>query len=422
MRARSKSIGPVVLSTISRYRHSIGTGPSWQSWVTPSAANGNSFRYDDMTMVDRKTPGYFRAKREGSTIPVSPMDSVKTEFIEVPGYCNGIMRRTSDNRLTQVEVNGHFWPANQNEWGVKPLDPSVDGAVALQEALSRAQSDCYDALTFAAEFRKTVEGVITLRTRAMTLWTRFDNRVRTSSRKRRYRGMEVGQILAEIWLELRYMWRPLVYDMISAQEAIRRLAEGIEDPLQRAYSSRVATTSSNRVVTDNSIRYKDGAAGGVTGVRVYSAQSVTVERTVHASVGLQVTTRDVIMTDPFVTGWELIPYSFILDWFVTIGDMLTAFSPFATGQLRYASLATTTVSTYRSINALQPSSGYVWEGNPSAAPCVRTKTVTTYSRVAATPQPTLAFDVQLNISKILDLTALWLTINRSSLTRLLRHF
>lgn len=420
MRTRSKSTGPVVLSTTARYRHSVNAGPNWQAWITPSSANGNSFRYDDKVMVDQKTPGYFKAVREGKTIPVSPMDSSLTEYIESPGSCVGTLRRTSDNRLTQVEVSGHFWPAD-NPWALAPATPTVDGNIALQEALSRAQADCYDALTFAAEFRKTVEGVATLRSRAMTLWARFDDRVRTSSRKRRYRGMEVGQILAEIWLELRYMWRPLAYDMFSMQEAIRRLAEGIEDPLQRAYATGVDSALLSRVVTESGVRYKDGSSGGVAGVRVFSAQSCTVEVMAHASVGLQVTTREVFMTDPFVTGWELIPFSFVLDWFVTVGDMLTAFSPFATGQLRYASLATTVKKTYRSVNALQPITGYVWD-TVSASPCVSEKIVTNYSRREATPVPTLAFDVNLNVAKIIDLTALWATINRKSLTRLLRHF
>lgn len=128
------------------------------------------------------------------------------------------------------------------------------------------------------------------------------------------------------------------------------------------------------------------------------------------------------MTDLAVTAWELVPYSFVLDWFITIGDMLTAFSPFATGSLKYATLATKTVTTYRSVNAMQPIPGYSITSLKSSVPCIQQKVDTTYNRVLANPVPTLAFDVQLNKSKILDLVALWLVGNKKTLTRLLRHF
>lgn len=254
----------------------------------------------------------------------------------------------------------------------------------------------------------------------MTVLERFNERVRSTARSKRFRGHEVSQILAEIWLEMRYMWRPLVYDMYAMEEAIRRLAEGIEDPLQRAYASRDATATSSSTSVTGTINVP-GGAGGVTGLNAICSLSTVVERRVHAAVGLKVTTREVFMTDPVVTAWELVPFSFVLDWFVTIGTTLSAFSPFATGQLQYASLATTTTTTYVSRFTLVPSAGFSRiSGGPQTL--THTRVVEKYDRVKATPTPTLAADVNLNVAKIFDLVALWLVGNKSFITRLLRHF
>lgn len=420
MRTRSKQSDPILAFGSLRWRQ-IWNGVTYPwNWFGGNSGS-NDIYYNTQTMTDQKTPGYFRAVREGTAIPVSPMSSTKETIVKSIGRYQSVHSKNTNptNDRWEYDVDGYHYAGNAL-WGTTPTAPTVDGSIALQEALSRAQNDCYDALTFAAEFRKTVEGVITLRSRSLTIFERFDERVRSSARKRRYRGMEMAQILAEIWLEMRYMWRPLVYDMYAMEEAIRRLAAGIEDPLQRAYASREGTNQSTSSGSTGTINLP-GVTGGVAGLSCIYSLSTVVERKVHAAVGLKVTTREITMVDPVVTAWELVPFSFVLDWFVTIGTMLSAFSPFATGQLQYASLATTTTTTYVSNFTLVPAAGYSRvSGSPQTL--THTRIVEKYDRVKATPTPTLAVDIDLNVSKILDLVALALVINKKLLTRLLRHF
>lgn len=420
MRTRSKQSDPILVTGSLRWRQTwYGRTYDWNWFGSPGTKT--DVYYNNQTMTDQKTPGYFRAVREGTAIPVSPMTSTKETIVKSMGRYQSVLSEDaySGKSSYEYELIGYHYAGDQL-WGTAPAAPDVNGSVALQEALSRAQNDCFDALTFAAEFRKTVEGVITLRSRSLTIFERFNERVRSSARKKRYRGMEVSQILAEIWLEMRYMWRPLVYDMYAMEEAIRRLAAGIEDPLQRAYASREGTnqiTDSRSTATIN----LPGVTGNVSGLICICSRSAIVERKVHAAVGLKVTTRELTMVDPVVTAWELIPFSFVLDWFVTIGTMLAAFSPFATGQLQYASLATTTTTTYVSSFTLMPAYGFTpVSGSPQTL--THTRIVEKYERVKATPTPTLAVDIDLNVSKLLDLVALAIVINKKSLTRLLRHF
>lgn len=421
MRTRSKLLDPITYPTTCRYRTGSSNPPTG-TWEYPTFANGNRYRQDSQTMTDQKTPGYFRAVRENTVIPTSPMTTVKETYLFNPGQFWGVARNSSSRTYYRVEVDGN-WNNPDTPWAAAPSAPVVDGAVALQEALSRAQSDAYDALTFAAEFRKTVEGIATLRSRAMTIWDRFESRVRSANSKKRYRANEVVNILTEIWLSMRYEWRPLVYDMLSAQEALGRLAAGIEDPLQRAYASRDASPALNTAnSTSQTIGFTDSAKGSINGVTNASFRTTTVERSVHACVGLQCVTREIYFTDPFVTGWELVPYSFVLDWFVTIGDMLTAFSPFATGELRYATLATKTVTTRRSYNTM------MWTSTMDNRTVEKQKgsewiyITEKYERVNAEVKPTLAVDINLNVAKVVDLVSLWLTGNKKLTTRLLRYF
>lgn len=419
MRTRSKQSDPILAFGSLRWRQ-IWNGVTYPWNWFGGFSGANYVYYNTQTMTDQKTPGYFKAVREGTAIPVSPMSSTKETIVLSTGRYQAVhSNKSNPSDCYEYDLDGYHYGGNAL-WGTSPSAPSLDGNVAVQEALSRAQNDCYDALTFAAEFRKTVEGVVTLRSRAMTILERFNERVRSSARAKRFRGHEASQILAEIWLEIRYMWRPLVYDMYAMEEAIRRLAEGIEDPLQRSYASREATTSNISSFTSGTINLP-GVTGGIAGLNVICSLSTIVEKRVHAAVGLKVTTREVYMTDPVVTAWELTPYSFVLDWFCTIGSMLSAFSPFATGQLQYASLATTTTTTYMSNFSLVPSSGYSrLSGKPQML--THTRVVERYDRVKATPTPTLAVDVNLNVSKIIDLVALWLVGNKAFTTRLLRHF
>lgn len=40
--------------------------------------------------------------------------------------------------------------------------------------------------------------------------------------------------------------------------------------------------------------------------------------------------------DPIVSAWELIPFSFVIDWFINIGDWVNSISPFAGGTFKGA--------------------------------------------------------------------------------------
>lgn len=415
-RTRSKLLDPVITPAKLFHQEFYGV---WQPINV--VANENWIYQDSQTMTDQKTPGFFRAAREGKIIPVSPMVSVKTSWSRDIVDTGWITVGQNGSPKWRCRVEGNFLSSPVPKLATAPW-PTVDGNAALQEALSRAQSDAWDALTWAAEFRKTVEQFTSLRGRFERLATTFVTKVEHINDVDTFVNLGGGvRTMSRLWLELRYAWRPMLYDMADMQEALRRLMQGVEDPLQRAYATREAETVRSGTTKRGSFQMAS-ASVGIAGFNTFCTLTSTRSTVAHAAVGVQATTRDIIMSDPFVTGWELVPFSFIVDWFFSVGDMLTAFSPFATGTLRYATLGITELQVDRYVTQVIPGLGYsVLEG--SSGPVSATYTEETYQRtIPSGITPLVEVRVNLDAFKIMDLVALWIGFDRRITIRLNRAF
>lgn len=415
-RTRSQLLDPVV-SAFS----GVTIRERWNgAWYDPNTfvSPGNWISQDSKTMTDSVRPGFFRAQRENKLKPIGPMSSTKVEYISIPGSAMGLAAFKAANKRDgySFESSGDWGFAYRNQQLGTVVTPP-NKAVLLQEALSRAQTDAWDTLTFAAEFRQTVEGVVTLRSRAMTIADRVVSIVKHRRYSKKFKSWALSDIVAQVWLELRYMWRPLVYDMMAMEEAYRRMAEQRVGSLQRSYASDTKSGTTVKSFTDSWRGPSNEGGGGAFSAYVTQVETVTL--TGHASVGVTIDTRAVTMTDPLVTAWELTRFSFILDWFITFGSMLSAFSPFASSQLQFATYSLTSVRELRTSVVPRNSATFpIMEG--SVLPSTTITTETSYARTLEVPSPTLALDINLNVSKVLDLVALWSVVNKKTISRLMR--
>lgn len=127
---------------------------------------------------------------------------------------------------------------------------------------------------------------------------------------------------ANTWLEYHFGWEPLVKDMWSAIDFLQKpiplgriKARGRRVPLDR--SSLDYTFSGNFFGTyswTTNLNFFKGWIGAEVGGTV----SVTNPNLYLANrLGL---------ANPAVIAWELVPYSFVVDWFVNVGDFLKSFS------------------------------------------------------------------------------------------------
>jgi len=140
-----------------------------------------------------------------------------------------------------------------------------------------------------------------------------------------------GKDLANAWLELRYGWTPLMYEI---QGAIELLEEKILGG-KLAYSYSKSTKTS---YTDNSIVRSSG---------IDFAHNATIDDHVTISCLIKPVcpTRIILgqlgFDNPALIAYELMPYSFVVDWFYNIGDYLQSQTALAGLSVDYFSITKT---------------------------------------------------------------------------------
>lgn len=116
---------------------------------------------------------------------------------------------------------------------------------------------------------------------------------------------------SDIWLSYRYGWSPLVYDAYNAGVA----AGAILTPRTAARVVSVKGTAPIAV----------GGGFPVNGGWICGAQSVH-RKAAHYAIREdgQSLANNLGLTDPALIAWELLPFSFVVDWFMPVGSYLEA--------------------------------------------------------------------------------------------------
>lgn len=203
----------------------------------------------------------------------------------------------------------------------------------IKHALELQQK--FSSGTFLGELRETLS---MLRNPARSLRKRVDQYARDARRNfRRARGTPKARqrVLRDTWLEWSFGVQPLVSDVRSASEALASLRDVVIDDFASGIGRRQAITSSasigqsingNILSWDYSIRRVSDYS-----VRYYGKVAVPLspegKRLAGRTFGFD-------PHDFFPTVWELIPYSFLVDYFTNIGDIITCFS-YNTASLRW---------------------------------------------------------------------------------------
>ncbi len=119
---------------------------------------------------------------------------------------------------------------------------------------------------------------------------------------------------ANRWLEFQYAWRPLMGDIYTTSELLRKGMA--RDP------SKLIITGTSKL--SKSGGYKNGTAyGSLSGSTTISHRCKLFY--VMSLPNVQAATR-LGLIDPYGIAWELVPFSFVVDWFVPIGSILEAYS------------------------------------------------------------------------------------------------
>jgi hypothetical protein len=132
-------------------------------------------------------------------------------------------------------------------------------------------------------------------------------------RYRRGGGPKPGASVADNWLEMQYGWKPLLADAKGAAENLARLNIGNRE-VQIVKSS--STTRQNNIVSKpyNGLQQNVIVTTIKFGLRYKVSSPVAL---ILAQTGF---------TNPLNLAWEVIPFSFVVDWFLPIGAYLESLS------------------------------------------------------------------------------------------------
>lgn len=268
----------------------------WNHYTTQSAVKS----YDYRRTEGYDTPNFHARVKKGEIIPMTPFYQVS--FEESVGSAFQLSHKISNGEWFRLNSDGSG-PVNSFS-GSSPWRLSVDqtwitdmineyySESFVQSAAAKIYSSGWDGLTFLAELHKTA--------------ALFKNLVG------RWTEAVANNRFERLYLESRYGWRLLKFDI----EEINSLLKNLDEKRTRFRES-VGTTLVHTEVATAPI-----VSSVIDGVHTITTDyHVGLRGTVVADIR-----PPKVAFNPLTTTWELIRYSFIIDWVIDVGQALEALS------------------------------------------------------------------------------------------------
>lgn len=222
-----------------------------------------------------------------------------------------------------------------------------------------------------------------------------------------------------LWLEFRYGWSPLVLDIQDTLKAI--YAQELRDSLLSKPYERVTSNEwdDDRQVTPITTASFGGGVWTATSELTHKVDAHAYAKyQVSRQSGIVNRLREFGLFDVPLATWELVPFSFVVDWFVPIGDYLAAVQPkIGVKVLDSGYTVHTTKVVKRTLTGYTPSSTGVdsWPSPPFPLGTFDTFTIESKSRTVGLPIPIFPVpEVKLNFKRLTDAVALFKGLHRST--------
>lgn len=357
------------------------------------------------TMDDYVTPNYHRRLAKGEII-FNPMTQIKQESrIDDPG--SGYYRKTWNDvgcgvgLKEEIDYYGSFLPywANANSQNqVIAIGVPLISDQAMKDAITEVSTRCLanrgkaDQSLFEdlAQINQTLALIRHPLKSVYSFITKHGARAKLMS-------------AAEAWLTYRYGVMPLVRDVT-----------GIVAGLEKKIGKRRKTTrafAKLREISTSTVNGGDAVCRIIIGKQMSdecSFRAMSLDEyvaSVASNIGFE--TKDLI-TLP----WELIPYSFVADWFVNIGDYLNALAP-APGYQQLGSCLVTvrevkveyTVQGFQALPVGSPSFNITRGASGKCSSIKTTRTRSILGRPGLVVKSDFRFDSAIRMSDALSLLA-----------------
>lgn len=239
-------------------------------------------------------------------------------------YCN-------INRLQRYGIE--YFAAAKSRAGVISFDADANLDSSALAAISESiRGHSFNAAIFAAESKEslatvtnTLRAVFTafkaIKRRDLPSALRAIGRLPGQDSKKAHRRLEAGDIPGA-WLALRYGWVPLLQDIYEAMKAYENRSNG-------ARGVTVSERKSKKIDYGNVGRASDSVC-----FRAYTYFRQTIHYRVTFSENLSAA-RTLGLNNPAAVLWERLPFSFVVDWALPIGQYLDNLGFFSGLQLVY---------------------------------------------------------------------------------------
>jgi hypothetical protein len=269
-----------------------------------------------------------------------PGDAISVDLPGDPGFDSGVANSAIQKVIKRSErgIDGNL--AQDIAQANRTVDVIFDSATRMANAAKNAR-------------RGDIPGVIDV------LW-------KSSSPKfEKGREPKRGKSLASNWLAFQYGWKPLLNDIDGAVKALAKYHTDTRGSVRQ-----VTASASKRVVEYQDILRHGGRSkiGTIQRIKTYNTRiglRYAIDNRLHSFLG------QTGFTNPVNLVWELLPYSFVVDWFLPIGPYLETLS--AWGGLTF-------VDGFQTDFGRQVTSASTnWSGFDVASPTLREEWYGTYS-------------------------------------------
>lgn len=335
--------------------------------------NGGATRYlnvtvstDSLVKVAKVTPNWKKLVKSGVRLNPLAYSIVKTSvkgFMEANFYDPGIARfyrtdvigwtpykpglpqvRIYLRRIIKSESNRSYWWVSRNDF---MLPPSPAPYITKCENIAKtklllkikdSKANLIQAYAESSQVQRLI-GDTTKRLASMYVNLRRGNlaaagadvglrvskrastRFKQSHSRAKTRA-EIESLLANGVLAVQYGIRPLISDIIGTAELLaQKVSEEVVNSARNSHSMEFTESRSLRA-TSSYNAYEAYTASAWCETRIKVRTSVGVEYAKGSEVNH--TLAQLGITNPLLLAWELLPWSFVIDWFLPIGNYISS--------------------------------------------------------------------------------------------------
>lgn len=306
------------LSLLRRDLNPNGTvGTNWRP-VGSTSISGSQH-----TMQDNLNPGFRQRQKRGEVI-LSECSLLKYEY--EAESCKITLGHHPD--WGSIEYDGCFLGSQMGAQGAW-FDTMSDAAQLKTIHLIKAYAKMNESPVMGGEILADLGKTVSMLRRPFASAQDLLNRMaKAKSRRPSKTNQQILKANADVWLEYRYGWKPLIIDAAT-------LCNEAENSTVKGFRSRAVARSGGEAFKKETRASGISTAGQIVSTswlvtETYSSKvnaGVIYSIANRSGAALKAKTLGLDARSVLPTLWETVPYSFVVDWFVNVGDWLQAVVP-----------------------------------------------------------------------------------------------